>query len=196
MMVHAPFFRLRSSRQRELRISDVVPRTSLSPCLSVPLYIFYRSPSPMLVPELFSHFLRSSLFRTFASLSLFPPASFSLPFRLFPSFVASVVPYISRFLSGTLRVALCTFLLLPRSRISLSVCPRRAFRPRAGRTDRACSRLSWPPRGPQDRVRGRSLLLCSDRCGDPQRGERERETATPKHEREESDRYDYYSRAE
>lgn len=71
-----------SSRQRELRISDVVPRTS--PSLSVPLYIFYRSPSPMLVPKLFSHFLRSSPFRTFASLSL--------PLRPFLSLFVSFRP--------------------------------------------------------------------------------------------------------
>lgn len=125
--------------------------------------------------------------------------SLTLTFRPFSSFFASVVPYISRFLSGTLCAALCIFFFLSRSSISFSFCPRHAFRPRAGRTDRACSRLSWPPHGLQDRVRGRSLLLCSGRCGDPRKEkekERERGTATPKHEREERDRYDYYSRTE
>lgn len=179
-MDHTPL-RLRSSRRRELRISDVVPRTSLSLSPCVLLYIFYRSlSSRMLVPKLFSHFLHSSLFWIFASLSLpflsLSPLriSISLIFRPFPSFVASVVPYISRFLSGTLCAALCTFFFLSCSPISFSFCPRHAFRPRAGRTDRACSRLSWPPHGLQDKVRGRSLLLCSGRCGDPREEERER----------------------
>jgi len=148
MVVHAPFFRLRSSRQRELRISDVVPRTSLSPCLSVPLYIFYRSPSPVLVPELFSHFLRSSLFRTFASLSLFLPCVLFSPFSSL-----SVLRRICRpvYLSVSLWHPPRRVVYLPPSPSlsDLSLLLSSACLPSSGRTDRSCLLAaelasSWP----------------------------------------------------
>lgn len=179
-MDHTPL-RLRSSRRRELRISDIVPRTSLSLSLRARPSLYFlsfsvlpyaRSQTFLSLPSFFS--LLYFCFSLFLFSPFLPYVSLALTFRPFPSFLASVVPYISRFLSGTLRAALCTFFFLSRSSISFSFCPRHAFRPRAGRTDRACSRLSWPPHGLQDRVRGRSLLLCSGRCGDP-REEKERE---------------------
>lgn len=163
-------------REEHTRISLTSPfaRTFLS----VPFYIFYRSLSFRARSRDFplASLVLSSLPYPRLSLSVFLLAR---PSHLFHSFALvssfSVLRRICR--PACLSVAhpprRVSRLRPPRASVSLLLCPRRAFRPRAGRADRAALAADWPPHGPQDRARGRSLLLCSDRCGDP-REERKR----------------------
>lgn len=146
--------------------------------LSVPFYIFYRSlsfrarsrdfPLASLVlsslpcPRLF---LRLSSRSPFASLSFFRPRGLLLrpsshlssrvPLRCSPSAPCFVAPSSSRFQFLSSSVLGVPSVLGPDG----PIVPR--------------SRLTGLLMAQQDRARGRSLLLCSDRCGDP-REERKR----------------------
>lgn len=161
------------------------------------LYFLSFSVLPCAFPRLPSRFSRSLLSSVPSPLS---PSFFSLALRISfilspscppsPSFVASVVPRASPLL--TLRAVFRGSVLLALQSLSSSVLgvpsvlgPDGPIVPR--------SRLTGLLMAHKDRARGRSLLLCSDRCGDP-REERKRKRQPRRNEREESDRYDYYSR--
>lgn len=131
-------------------ITDVAFRAHIS--LRPVLYFLSFSVLPCAFPRLPSRFSRSLLSSVPSPLS---PSFFSLALRVSfilspscppsPSFVASVVPRASPLL--TLRAVFrgSVLLALP---VSLLLCPRRAFRPRAGRADRAALAADWPPHGP------------------------------------------------
>lgn len=135
LRVDHTWLRLTSSR-REEGVSDVASRAHIS--LRPLLYFLPFSVLPCTFSRLPSRLPRSFLSSILSLLSLSLPLH---PFHslascpLSPSFVASVVPRASLLLSDTLHAALCDY--LPRSPASL-FCPRRAFRPRAGRAD--CAR--------------------------------------------------------
>lgn len=197
-MADYTWFRLRSSRRRGLPISDVA-HISFSFFPRVLLYIFYRSLSSHARSQTFLSLPSFFSLLYFPSFFLLYTPRLSLTLHLSPSPICRPV-YLSVSLWHPLRRVVYLLLSLSLSNFSLFLSS--ACLPSSGRTDRSCSWLSCPLHGLQDGVRGRSLLLCSDRCGDQRveeregKREKERETTTPKHEREESDRYDYYSRAE
>lgn len=137
--VHTPFFRLRSSRQRELRLSDV-PRASLSlfPRASYSIFSIV-----LRLPKLFFHFLRSSvrlsLSLIYVSFSHF--SSFSVLHRICRPVYLSVP------LGHPLRRVV--YLLPSPSLPDFSLFLSSACLPSTGRTDRSCSLAaelasSWP----------------------------------------------------
>lgn len=183
---------------RRFSLSRILPSH-----LSVLLYIFYRSLS------------RRARSQTSLSLHPFPSSSVLSPLSplspsssFLASFVASVDPRASsppplryaRSLSDVSsferRVVLYRRLSLARSFLTPSVLGPDGPTARA----RGCD---WPAHGPQDRTRERSLLLCSGYAAEIRKRsgkekERDEGEAGPRrrNKREESDRYDYYSRVE